>query len=310
MAVTSFKEIHSGRDGEEATDQRRTIRRYTRVFRVVTNSNSDDAAVIRAHASCPNVGDAHPNDVGSWCRRVNPRNESFSKRVWIVTAAYSSERELSDNPLDDPALITWNTEQFQRPYFQDINGDAIVNSAGDPFDPPAMGDDSRVTATIRKNVAGISGIASWFLSYQDCVNNAPFLLDGIYIAEGAAKMQAVSLGEVQERNSITYRVLSMTMHFRRDAYSAAGSGSGATPSTEWALELLDAGFRELAQAGSTSGSGGAYRRKITDEDGEPVKSPVLLDGSGEPLDDPSASTAVFLPFDIYPVKDFSVLPLA
>ena len=71
---------------------------------------------------------------------------------WTVTAEYSSEFTLAENPTNDPATITWGSEQFQRVVVVDKEGDAVVNSAGDPFDPPIMADDSRRVVTVTKNL--------------------------------------------------------------------------------------------------------------------------------------------------------------
>ena len=130
MAVISFKKIHNGRDGDDDGK----ARRYTEVYRAVTNSNHDTAVTVLAAA--PAFGAVYSGDMAAFCRRRRARNESFSKRVWIVTLAYSTEREIEENPLDDPAIITWDTDPFQKPVVKDRDGKAHLNSAGDPFDPP------------------------------------------------------------------------------------------------------------------------------------------------------------------------------
>jgi len=288
MAVISFKEIHDGRDSETSvrgSSQRVTTRRFTRVFRAVTNSNDDDGSVVKAYASCPRVGNLHPSDIGCWCQSVRARNESFSKTVWIVTALYSSEIEVSANPLSDPADIEWATEQFTRPYFKDRDGNWILNSAGDPFDPSVEGDDSRWVAVIQKNV---SAVPTWILTYRDAVNAAACVIDGVNVGAGDAKIMALQISRWQERNDVKYRVLTLNIAVDEDG---------------WAKHTLDAGYREL------DGTTGNRKNIHNDGDDELPSSPVSLDGAGSALANPTPATAVGITSNIYKEKDFSVLPL-
>jgi hypothetical protein len=299
MAIISFKEIHHGRDGGiELKRDGGQLTRYSRVFRVKTDYSGDEATVILAHASSPRIGSPYPWDATAYCQRVIPRNESFSKRVWLVTAAYSNEREITADPLSEPAVIEWSSEQFQKIAVLDKNDEAIVNSAGDEWDPPAEMDDSRWTATIRKNVAAVP---SWLFAYQDRINAAGFTLDGLAIPAEVAKMQAIRIGGQQERNGTDYRVLQITMHFRTRVTTGTLDISG------WTLRIMDAGFRQKVEVGTT----GTYEMQNikNDGDGQKITAPVALDGSGLVLSDPTATTIVFLPFEVYDTADFSALPL-
>jgi hypothetical protein len=238
-------------------------------------------------------------------RAANPHSEG--KLSWRVTCEYSSEwGEISDNPLDDPAVTDWGVETFTRPVWVDRDGNAIVNSAGDPFDPPAEMDDFRIVSRTRKNV---SAVPTWIYSFQNAINSSSFTLDGVTVPAGTAKMTGIELGEWQERDSVAYRVLVMEMHHRGENSGGAGSGSGSTtdPGSEfepWDITLLDAGMREV-----TPGSGGELRNIINAGDNSEVSSPVPLDGSGSALADPTPANAVYLSFSVYAERDFNYLPL-
>ena len=301
MSVVSFKEIHNGRDSEESTSKEWGIRRYTRVFRVRTNANTDEGSVILAYADCPKRGDAYPYDADAYCRRVRAHNDDNSKIMWIVTCVYSTGDELSDDPLDDPAKIEWNTEPRQKVFWKDRDGNAILNSAGDYYDPPVEGDDSRWVATVTKNLAAVP---AWVLTYKDATNSDGFTLDGVSIAVGVAKLSRIRISGWQERNDIAFRVVTMAI---------------ALDENGWAAVLLDQGFRELdgcggggSGSGSGSGNGGCDegRVHIMDKNGDPVVSPVPLDGSGCAIDCPTPATAVFRTHHIHKVMAFSTLPLA
>jgi hypothetical protein len=201
---------------------------------------------------------------------------------WTVTAEYSSEFELSTTPTSDPAIISWNTEQFQKPAIWDLNGDAIVNSAGDLFDPPNMMDDSRRIVTIQKNLAAVP---AWILDYQDAVNSDSFSVDGFSIGVGKAKMQSVAVAPKESRNSISFYPVTFTICLQRDG---------------WKLEPLDCGFRFKS---------GNQRKVAVSDDATSPSTPVLLNGSGGVLANPTTANAVFLSFDIYKTRAFSSLPL-
>jgi len=311
MAVTEWGEDGKGRMGSVAynASSGKTVTTRKRHFWAKTNAKTDDDVTVLAYVSCPVVGDAHPNDADCYCiqRSATNRNDSY---VWDIDCHYSDEFEIKTNPLLDPAKIQWNTEQFQTPVWRDRDGNAIINSAGDPFDPPAEKDDSRWTAVITKNVAAIP---AWFFAFQDAVNSSSFTLDGKTIAAGEAKMSGINVSETQERNGVSYRVLTMTMHFRGEGDDAGssgyGTGGGSDEFEPWELVMLDAGMRELSNVGSGSGGDAELRHIKNPGDGEPVSSPVPLDGAGEALDSPTPGTAVYLGFEVYFERDFNLLPL-
>lgn len=300
MSVSTFDEIHNGRDGVDEVSGEQAVRRYTQVFRAVTTSNNDDAATIRLDPRCPRLGQVHPNDPWSWCRRVHPRNESFSKRVWIVTAAYSSERERDEDPINDPIQIEWRTETFNKVVWQDRDGKGIVNSAGDPFDPPVEVDESRIVADIRVNLLAVP---AWILTYRDSVNSTPFKIDNVEMPKGVARVARIYVGPWQERNEIFFRAVALALQFRTPLED--------DPGKEWHEWTLDQGFRKKtgADGGEPSPGETALRTNITNTgDSESPTAPVLLDGNGQPLVDPTMDNAVFLPFGVYPEKDFTILP--
>lgn len=284
MTITFIEEIPEGRT---ATNQK-GMRSYTRKFKLKSSVESEGPYAVGSDANLPKIGSLYPDDPFAWCTTLTV--EQFSGRWgWIVTANYSSERELAEDPTADPAVITWDSEQFQRPAIFDKNGDAICNSAGDPFDPPNMMDDSRRVVTVTKNLAVVP---TWILSYQDAVNSDTFTVDGVPVGVGVAKMQRVSVGQVERRNAITFRPVTFQIHLERDG---------------WLLEPLDAGFREI-QAGSGSGAGSLINI-VNPGDGLQPSAPVPLDGNGVSLADPSFTNNVFLSFSVYTTLAFSSLPL-
>ena len=278
MTITYLGENHA-----PATNTK-GARSYTRSFKLQTSAKTERAYHVGSHASLPVIGETHPDDAGAWCTtlQVDP---SDPWKGWTVTAEYSTERELAEDPTDDPADITWGSEQFQKPAITNYAGEAIVNSAGDPFDPPIMIDDSRPFVTISKN---LSAVPVWVMTYQDSVNSSSFVVDGVTVAAGLAKMQNIAVTRPQSRNGTSYRTVTFTIHLQKQG---------------WLSKVLDAGFRQVAYNGE-------LENIRNPGDDELPAAPVPLNGSGLALDDPSPATAVYRQDIVYEQKDFSALPLS
>lgn len=279
MTVSYLGEI----TGERSATNSLGKRSYTRAFKLTTSTTAEGAYAVGSHASLPNIGAVFPDDSSAWCVSLDVKN-SDPWKGWTVTAEYNSDRELAIDPTTEPAIVRISTEQFQKVVEVDINGDSICNSAGDPFDPPFMMDDSRRVVSITKNM---SGIPSWILNYADTVNSDAFTIKGITYSVGQGKVQRVAIGEEQTRNGVPFVVVELDIHLQRDG---------------WILKPLDVGFRQLAYDATT-------RINITNDDNSLPPAPVPLNGLGKVLANPSSATAIYGASVIYQTAVFSVLPL-
>lgn len=279
MTVYFLGEDPAGRSATNA----KGVRTYERRFKLETDSESDNEHTVGSHPSLPIIGNTHPSNANAFVVNIRVENNNPWKG-WVATVTYSDERQIDDNPVDDAAEINWGSEQFQKVAVTDRDGNLIVNSAGDLFDPPAMIDDSRRVVTVSKNLAAVP---SWILDYQDAINSDTFTIDGISIGVGKAKMQAVTVGPKQRRNNTVFRTVNFTIHLQRDG---------------WALDILDAGFNRLDPL-KPSG-----RSAIT-INGLAPSAPYPLNGAGIPIENPSPSNNVFLTFNVYKTRTFSTLPL-
>jgi hypothetical protein len=275
MAVTSVEWIWDGRGGSDDGK----VRTRTRVARVFTDDPLDDSPIVEAAVGVVQ-GDPHPNDFAAKARSIQSR-QGETRLVWLVTVEYSSEKDIQPNPLNDPVRFNWTGEGFQRPLEKDRNGEAVLNSAGDPFDPAIMRDDNRPVVHAVANVAVVPVAA---LNYRDVVNSDAFTIQGISIAAGKAKIRWIDVSDLQERNGVEYYTLSCSVHLNKDG---------------WNFKPLDQGYRE---------KDGTDRKPILDAFGKAVTQPVLLDGSGAKLADPKPSNAVFLDFEGYEELAFGALP--
>lgn len=270
------------------------IRTYNRTYQIISddraahgiNDDEYDAGTSFSIQTGIRIGTIHPTALPyAWCREIGVEQaEDGGGLQWMISPVWSDEFEMHENPLLEPARITWHTEQFQQVAWRNNANQAIVNSAGDPFDPPPMKDFSRRVARIQKNVANVP---VWFLDYEDALNSGTFTVDGLSVSRGLAKLQRAEAGEWEERNGVRFRVIGFELHFSRIG---------------WQLTNLDAGFRELDFEGeikSTTGSINVDETRLTSSADPPpfeasdVGKQIKVKGAGEDGKDLSTTVGAF-----------------
>mgnify|MGYP003336849198 FL=1 len=267
-------------DGETGTAEL-GVRKYTRQFALYATAG-EGAYTVGSNASLPKIGSLHYDDAAARCRSLQiSRASGKDKCNWIATANYDTQVAYEINPLNDPADIQWDGDNFEEIAVFDRNGQACLNSAGDPLQD-LFRERSRRIVTVIKNVATVP---SWIITNEDAVNSSSFTVDGFSVPTGKAKLSAPRLGRWESRNGYTFRQMTMVFKLNKDG---------------WASQPLDAGFRY---------KNGTRRDIITNSDGTLPSTPVALNGSGAVLANPSPTNAVFLSFNLYPAYDFNLLPL-
>ncbi len=129
----------TGRRGTTEYSRRGLVRR----FLVTTDNNSDGPYVARSlvaanpHNLAP--GRAHPQDAALICDNVDIDEVDGIRTQFIATGNYTSETPQEDpgqvdNPLAEPADVEFGVSYRSMARSHDINGNAIVNSLGDPID--------------------------------------------------------------------------------------------------------------------------------------------------------------------------------
>lgn len=265
----------------------------TRNLRVRVDSPADTEFTIMADPRIPRYLAPHPGNLFSTCRRLQIRMLQHWQ-WWMVTAEYSTaplqqdekDRSENPNPLDRRARIRWSSQQYRKPVWKDRDGKAILNSAGQPFDPLPEIDASHWVATVTKNM---TFVPSWLLEYEDAVNSDGYTIDGLSVEPKKSKLMHLDIGDVQEENGYEFRPVSFTIEFRKDG---------------WDLEILDAGFEELAD-----GPDGEPTR-ILDKRGNFVSHPWPLNADGLAIKPkPTPDNAHYIKSPSYEEKPFAVLPL-
>ena len=256
------------------------VRTYSEVYKIEATA-SETAYEVGSNTNLPSIGDVHADDNQAYCVSVDP--QCVAGNWWEVTAQWSSGRRLdATDPAQDEIMISWTSEIYQEAIHEDVNGNAILNSAGDYFiDPLVTRDNSHFIAKIRANVRGVP---AWVLSKQNHVNSGIITIGGLQIAAGLARMSRLEISERQRRGNIDFWVLSYEIHIHENG---------------WRARPLDAGFRKLEYGEPV---------QIKDKNGDEVTTPVLLDGEGGVLTDITPETAVYGNYQIYVESDLTVLP--
>lgn len=283
MSVVSVKEIHDGRDGGDDLGNDGAKSEITRKFRVMTNSVYDGADTVLQ--SCANLGTVHPSATWLYCNKRRAVNQADSKYIWIATLKYTSQRERTESPLGQPAEIVWTFESEQAHAFQDKDGNAILNSAGDYYEDGVPVENTHLVAKVKKNLAAVP---TWIIDYRNAINSDVFFLDGLEILARAAKLKGANISWWAQQNNIWYRTIEFSIKIK-DSHAAS---------------ILDQGLRRIVED-----DGEDRIERCINQDGTNVTKPALLDGSGGQLANPTPATAVFNTHYIYPELPFSALPI-
>ena len=310
MTVTLLGEIPGSRDGINDMGKRS----YTRAFKIDTDDILDDAYAAGSAVGLPLIGDAYPSDLRAYCHSVDIKCTD-PWRGWVYTAQYRTndgsgsgtesgggsnpnapDPKKDQNPENDTDGVSWSSEQYQVLATTGFLNNAgaripIVNTAGDPFDPAAVKDDSLWVATIvTKKRLGINRVKTWV----NRVNETNFTIDGLIVEERQARIRSVSISGPEFRNQFRFNTTTIVIEI-----NLGPKFVDVATSTD--LSIMNVGFRQLV---------GGVREAMTDpdEDGNdiPIAAPVGLDINGLRL-------AVNVPliernYRVYELLDFSLLP--
>ena len=233
--------------------------------------------------------DASPEgDTGLWYTvRITYKSNPFDLGN---TTGNPSDSDASVTPTSRPWTITFGSTHGQRLLTQDTITDApIASSAGQPYDPPPEIPSSNLTIQITafESFATFKPIGK-VLNYQDYVNEFDILLavspaeTNTFPAETlrCTEYKSVSHSEQGE----TYWQVDVTLEFKFNGWNP--------------IELLDCGTLYIKSMTLPI-------QPVLDQQGNPVSTPVPLNGSGGLLN--AGDAPVYLQFNGYNKVDFSTL---
>lgn len=294
MSIISVEEMLGARSGGIDASWKRT---YRRAWRVVTDTQWTGALAVRTSIPVSlgnryqlkdDAGTVYEHDDAAFAMKVDASVDSAAEddRTWTVTVDYGpfDPTQFPENPIDQPLKISWGSNRFERTCDEtapDSDGatEAIVNSAGDYFDPPIAMDDSRPTLKIVRNEPTYDPHYAYL--WKDTLNQ-----DAWNGFDPATVKMVTPLGELQY-NPLCGFYYTITYEFEINEDG-------------WVRKVLDQGLRILDDTGDD-------QEQALDQKGQAVTSPVLLDGNGAKL--ASGDDPFYLEFKIYKEADYSVLGL-
>lgn len=301
MAVIECVEIESGNSGQWQLDQR--IREYVRTFKVESNNPQDDPKTILSYGGIPALAVPYATATGSDSGAVvvsRDAKRDGNLTTWVVSINYSSKTpdpaKQDDNPLVRPPIWSFGFRDEEQVLTSDLFGNAIINSAGQPFSEPLTVTVGLPTIKIEVNKASIN--YQYALSLYKKVNAGWW--NGF--APNQVRVDGLEISEQYENGGIYYKY----------SYSLSVK-------TAWnPVQILDQGFAELIPASSSVSSASATGwgtgsvstqvfpqtlRTITDIFGHPLQQPSLLNGAGR-----KSNTPVYGYFWVYLTADFAGIP--
>lgn len=300
-------------------------------YEVIVDSIDDGPQIVDAAPGLPRNGDIYSagndTDSSSFCM-----SKSFQRRdetVWRVVCNYGpltidsptskfstgTGRDKYGVPTDDPLdeLVPFRTGQYTRQipvekaknvqrlgHRMEMTDGPVTNSAGVVFDPPPEMDYSILVVYASARSAGyIEGMIPTFFNVVNSDNFRLKRADFDMILEPFT-CRCVDIGvSLNLRNNILYWQYDFALAI--DTYFT------------WRPEILDRGFEARAAVGDPDGRGSTILpgtiddwkpkvRTLTDMNGHPLQTPILLNGLGQPL--PDDDDPVYLRWVYYPEESY------
>lgn len=287
MAVVYAREHWKSRGGSFAGVTNNTIRREW----IVKTSDRNDTPITIAKYFADTLGITylalHP-DVTLYTftareMEIDPLDET--PFAYNVVVTYSSEpirdeeQDQQDvNPLDRATHIELSSELAQTFTIEDKDGNAMLNSANDPYEAIEK-DDVRWLFTVTKN---LSVIPTWVLDYKNKTNESAITILGLNCPARTLKLNGLRIPPQQNENGVTYFALTAEFAYRRETWDAV---------------RIDEGFNWII---------GGEKKEILLDDGSKPTEAQLLDGAGGILL-VTLEDAHFNIFEIYESADYSAL---
>ncbi len=273
------------------------IRHYTRVYLVESDNLADGGLTVGSALCIPLLYQSYVTtdgtDLGAIVKNITEVQHVDNPYLWTITVEYDSGPLLrqgspsssNDNraaPDSRPWQIGFSSNKSNKVLVKDLTQPTnlnVLNSAGQPFDPPVTVPRSNpvVKVTAYKSSFSYSQIPA----FQDTINlNAWQGFDPLTV-----KVVDYAAQSHFDNNTFCYQIdLQLEINY-----------AGWDP-----IQVLDAGTVEKYTKNGTT-----YYRAITDAYGQPIHTPVPLDGNGHKL--APGGTPVYLSFNGYRHTDFSTI---
>jgi hypothetical protein len=292
MAVTSCKLRRTRQSGQKIGE--RTV---THVYVVICSAVTDGPLVAENYVGVPALSAQLSGEPDLIVDSKSTDTVGDSGMVFEVTVVYKTidPDSSTEDPLTrsktvefSPTEFTEDTHKaFEQPLANDATGagvvlgtwswgNAVVNSAGQSFDPSVAKAYYDQTIVVTRNVAAFDWETAG--DYQDTVNSDTFTIvyKGITYEFEPGQARIAFYGATGKfENGESFFEERIEIQIRKDG---------------WSRYILDQGLMEL-------NNGDTPPKPIRDAEGNPVVAPVMLDGHGAALE--NGEPPIFLKFKLY-----------
>ena len=266
MAVVDVTKKWSGQ-GPTITKTRRT---YDEMWQVTFDSVSELNKLTALTATgIPRVDQSLASDPWLFVTQVGPANQVGGTLVEVpVHYETSGEAGGTNNPLLEPPDVNWIGSTSVEAVDEDGEGNPILNTVGERFDPPVEIEIDDSVAVVTRNVSTLNAVEA--REYRRAVNSDSFVIRGISIPKEVARILRYDIDE------ITNEVDGDNFTFWRETIEIAFREDG------WKIRRLNTGFREKT---GTNSDGTPKYEMIRDAKGVLLTEPIMLTEAGAVLQD-------------------------
>lgn len=259
------------------------------------------------------------------------RLDDGTRTKWVVTCTWASpepgdsgSEPPDENPLLRPVQYSLEWSAFTKVISKDIDGEPLLNSAGDLFENVEIDSADPVLVCV-KNMFPLEDIIALAIAYRNAVNEEEFF----GAPPRTCKMEAISSGPLMEENGYQYYQVTFRIQFKEETWDLFIVNRGTQAYFYKNEHHEDLGYMTKMRV-RVGGSGGYVNRPITGTGtathtaGFPSDDDELLDianlnyGGSQRAEDADPA-GLFLPedptgsgaegFQVYPIMPFADLEL-
>lgn len=297
MAVVSL--VESGLPESEAGPMGRTYRRF---FHAILDDSKQDGPVSVRQKLFDEFGITYgvAYEYGgefdtAYCNNITT-NKGTEEDYGSYDIVVSYGQPQGEDPLSvaspsyDPVQLELDFIEYERPVDVDVEGNQIVNSAGDSYDPTVAADDARMVLTFTRNEA--TADYALYNTIKNRVNSTTFLgFRARCVKAKPPRVRRLWHNDTGYYFQITYQFEVRDEDYEDEDGNYLGQG--------WDYVSLDSGLRQKV---------GTNLETIL-VNNQPTQKPYPLDGAGAKLAD-ITGTKSYRVYKLYREYDFNELGLA
>lgn len=269
-----------------------TGRTATLILRCINEDANVGPQAVMGMAGVPRIWDTYANgseaDDRLFCisKDAKRRNSPKDKKLWFVTCQYQTltptQKERKKNPLQRRPEVSTGGSIFSAICDRDIFGEAILNTAGVPFDPPAERDDARIALTVTRNFPGTYDTpAIDTFAWINRVNSTAWR------GAGAEEVKIMDIQQTFESEEFETAGIALEVEFWRSTVFFEYNPHG------WQLELENLSRMELDANGDLDVDNARAVPYPLDQQGRFITDPSTLPGAAITVDRKRYFTANF-----------------